>query len=89
MLTNDYGRSRSVSPKAKSQFTNQNTEQNKIENNKGSDKKYRLPSDELITEEVKLKMELVQSLTEPCDRATYSKRKKAVADKLGVSILIR
>ncbi len=31
-------------------------------------------------------MELVQSLTEPCDRATYSKRKKAVADKLGVSI---
>ena len=63
MLTNDYGRSRSASPKAKSHFTNQNTEQNDIKNNKSSDKKYRLPSDEQITEEVKLKMELVQSLT--------------------------
>ena len=77
MLTSNTGRSH---------FTNQDTEQNKIENNKGSDKKYRLPSDEKITEEVKFKMELVQSLTEPCDRATYSKRKKAVAEKLGVSI---
>ena len=45
-----------------------------------------MPSDEQITEEVKLKMELVQSLTELCDRVTYSKRKKAVAEKLGVSI---
>ncbi len=47
--------------------------------------KNRLPSNELIND-VRLKMEIVQSLTEPCDRATYSKRKKAAAKKLGISI---
>ena len=52
----------------------------------GSNNKNRLPSNELITDDVRLKMEIVQSLTEPCDRVTYSKRKKAAAKKLGVSI---
>ena len=58
------------------------------ENSEGlhSNNKNRLPSDDLITDDVRLKMEIVQSLTEPCDRATYSKRKKAAAKKLGVSI---
>ncbi|MEM7590068.1 MAG: hypothetical protein AAF383_00845 [Cyanobacteria bacterium P01_A01_bin.83] len=43
-----------------------------------SNSKNRLPSDDLITDNVRLKMEIVQGLTEPCDRATYSKRKKMV-----------
>ncbi len=51
-----------------------------------SDNKNRLPSDDLITDDVRIKMEIVQNLTEPCDRATYSKRKKAAAKKLGASI---
>ena len=51
----------SISNTRRSHFTDQNTEQNDIDNNKSSDKKHRLPSDEQITEEVKLKMELVQS----------------------------
>ncbi len=58
------------------------------DNSEGShpNNKNRLPSEDLINDDVKLKMEIVQSLTEPCDRPTYSKRKKAAAKKLGVSI---
>ena len=46
------------------------------ENSEGliSNNKKRLPSNDLMTDDVRLKMEIVQSLTEPCDRATYSKR---------------
>ncbi len=51
-----------------------------------SNNKNRLPSDDLITDDVRLKMEIIQSLTEPCDRSTFSKRKKAAAKKLGVSV---
>lgn len=46
----------------------------------------KLPSQELITDEVKLRMEVIQSLTEPCDRKIYSLKKKEAAEKLGVSI---
>ncbi|MEH1843820.1 MAG: hypothetical protein V7L25_02090 [Nostoc sp.] len=45
-----------------------------------------MPSEELITEQVKLRMEVIQSLTEPCDRKTYSTKKIEAAQKLGVSI---
>ncbi len=85
MLTNNSERPQFSSLSERAHLHN-NTEPNQIEENLGSDKKYRLPCDELITEEVKLKMEVVQSLTEPCDRVTYSQRKKAAAKKLGVSI---
>ncbi|MDJ0593380.1 MAG: Mu transposase C-terminal domain-containing protein [Pleurocapsa sp. MO_226.B13] len=71
---------------SQSHSNKKNRKLNKTDEDINSDKKYRLPSEELITEEVKLKMEIVQSLTEPCDRATYSQRKKAAAKKLGVSI---
>lgn len=49
-------------------------------------KTHKLPSKELITDEVKLRMEVIQSLTEPCDRQTFSIRKKEAAEKLGVSV---
>ena len=49
-------------------------------------KTHKLPSDELITEEVALRMEVIQSLIEPCERQTYRQRKEAAAKKLGVSI---
>ncbi len=71
---------------SQSHSNQKNRKLNKTDEDINSDKKYRLPSEELITEEVKLKMEIVQSLTEPCDRAIYGQRKKAAAKKLGVSI---
>ncbi len=49
-------------------------------------KVYRLPSEEQITDEVKLRMEVVESLIEPCDRQLYRQRKQDAAQKLGVSI---
>lgn len=49
-------------------------------------KVYRLPSDEQITDEVKLRMEVVESLIEPCDRTLYRERKQQAAEKLGISI---
>ena len=49
-------------------------------------KTHKLPSDELITEEVTLRIEVIQSLIEPCDRQTYRQPKEASAKKLGVSI---
>ncbi|MBC1216841.1 Mu transposase C-terminal domain-containing protein [Trichormus variabilis ARAD] len=45
-----------------------------------------MPSEKLITDDVKLRMEVIQSLTEPCDRKTYSEKKKEAAEKLGVTI---
>ncbi|MBD2128245.1 Mu transposase C-terminal domain-containing protein [Microcoleus sp. ZQ-A2] len=49
-------------------------------------KSHRLPSDELITDEVRLRMEIIQSLTEPCDRKTYGIRKRDAAKKLGMTL---
>ncbi len=49
-------------------------------------KLHRLPSEELITDEVKLRIEVIQSLIQPCDRKTYSIKKKEAAQKLGVSL---
>ncbi|ACK70509.1 Transposase-like Mu [Gloeothece citriformis PCC 7424] len=46
----------------------------------------RLPSDEMITDEVKVKMDIIQSLIEPCDRVTYRQRKEQAAKQLGVTI---
>lgn len=45
-----------------------------------------LPSEELLTDQVKLRMEIVQSLAEPCDRKTYGIKKREAAQKLGVSL---
>ena len=36
-------------------------------------------------EEAQLKIEIIQTLLEPCDRATYGKRLKEAAEKLGKS----
>lgn len=47
---------------------------------------HKLPSEELLTDQVKLRMEIVQSLTEPCDRKTYGIKKREAAQKLGVSL---
>ncbi len=47
---------------------------------------YRLSSDEQITDEVKLRIEVIQTLIEPCDRQLYRQRKQEAAQKLGVSI---
>ncbi|MGK7957192.1 MAG: Mu transposase C-terminal domain-containing protein [Crocosphaera sp.] len=47
---------------------------------------HRLPSDEMINDEVKAKMDIIQSLIEPCDRITYRQRKEQAAKKLGVTI---
>jgi putative transposase len=44
-----------------------------------------IPSEEL-SEEAKLKLEIIQSLLEPCDRATYGKKLKEAAQKLGKSV---
>lgn len=38
-----------------------------------------------LDEEAQLKLELIQTLLEPCDRATYGKRLKEAAKKLGKS----
>ncbi len=47
---------------------------------------HKLPSEELLTDQVKLRMEIVQSLNEPCDRKTYGIKKREAAQKLGVSL---
>ena len=39
-----------------------------------------------LSDEAKLKMEVIQSLLEPCDRKTYGERLKEAADKLGKSV---
>lgn len=39
-----------------------------------------------FSDEAKLKMEVIQSLLEPCDRKTYGERLKEAADKLGKSV---
>ena len=39
-----------------------------------------------FSDEAKLKMEVIQSLLEPCDRKTYGERLKDAADKLGKSV---
>lgn len=57
-----------------------------LQQHQDSTKPHKLPSEELITEQVKLRMEVIQSLTEPCDRKTYSTKKIEAAQKLGVSI---
>ncbi len=51
-----------------------------------SSKHYRLLSDESITDEVKGKMEVIQSLIEPCDRQTYRQRKEKAAKQLSITI---
>ena len=38
-----------------------------------------------LDEEAQLKIEIIQTLLEPCDRATYGKRLKEAAQKLGKS----
>lgn len=63
---------------------NELTEIQRTSENPG--KSHRLPSDELITPEVRLRMEIIQSLTEPCDRKTYGVRKREAAKKLGVTL---
>jgi putative transposase len=45
-------------------------------------------TNEIVTEldeEAKLKLEVIQTLLEPCDRITYGKRLKEAAEKLGKS----
>nr|WP_155898212.1 Mu transposase C-terminal domain-containing protein [Allocoleopsis franciscana] len=39
-----------------------------------------------MTDEVRLRMEIIQRLTEPCDRKTYGIRKREAAEKLGVTL---
>ena len=39
-----------------------------------------------FSDEAKLKMEVIQSLLEPCDRKTYGERLKEAADKLNQSV---
>ena len=38
-----------------------------------------------LDEEAQLKLEVIQALLEPCDRATYGKRLREAAEKLGKS----
>lgn len=60
------------------------TEQHKSENNKHS-----LEANEIVTElsdEARLRTEVIQSLLEPCDRATYGLRQREAAEKLGKSV---
>jgi putative transposase len=50
--------------------------------------KQELERNEVVTEldeEARLKLEVIQTLLEPCDRATYGKRLKEAAEKLGKS----
>ena len=54
---------------SQSHSNKKNRKLNKTDEDINSDKKYRLPSEELITEEVKLRMKIIQSLTEPCGLA--------------------
>ncbi|NHC36880.1 DDE-type integrase/transposase/recombinase [Scytonema millei VB511283] len=49
-------------------------------------KPQRLPSDELLTDKVNRRIEVLQSLIEPCDRKTYGIKKREAARKLGVSL---
>lgn len=70
----------------KSLTSDADNDQSSIEKDEKSTKVHQLPSDELITDEVKLRMEVIQSLIEPCDRTTYSTKKKEAAEKLSVSI---
>jgi putative transposase len=54
----------------------------------GEDSLERIQADEIIAElpeAAKLKLEVIQSLMEPCDRATYSQKLKDAAAKLGKS----
>jgi putative transposase len=39
-----------------------------------------------LSAEAQLKLEVIQSLTEPCDRDTYGQKLRAAAEKLGVSV---
>ncbi|MBD2495472.1 Mu transposase C-terminal domain-containing protein [Nostoc sp. FACHB-280] len=39
-----------------------------------------------LSEEAQLKLEVIQSLLEPCDRTTYGQKLKEAAEKLGVSV---
>ncbi|MBD2139644.1 Mu transposase C-terminal domain-containing protein [Anabaena sp. FACHB-1237] len=39
-----------------------------------------------LSEEAQLKLEVIQSLLEPCDRTTYGQKLKAAAEKLAVSV---
>jgi len=39
-----------------------------------------------LSEEAKLKMEVIQSLMEPCDRATYAEKLQQAAERLGKSV---
>ncbi len=39
-----------------------------------------------LSEEAQLKLEVIQSLLEPCDRNTYGQKLKEAAEKLGVSV---
>jgi putative transposase len=39
-----------------------------------------------LSEEVRLKMEVIQSLLEPCDKQTYSERLKQASQRLGKSV---
>ncbi len=39
-----------------------------------------------ISGEAQLKLEIIQSLLEPCDRSTYGQRLKDGAEKLGISV---
>jgi putative transposase len=39
-----------------------------------------------LSEEAQLKLEVIQSLLEPCDRNTYGQKLKETAEKLGVSV---
>jgi putative transposase len=41
---------------------------------------------EELSEEAQLKLEIIQSLQEPCDRATYGKRLRDATQKLGKSV---
>lgn len=51
--------------------------------------RHRSNAHEIVTElsdQAKLKQEIIQSLLEPCDRATYGQRLKDAANKLGKSV---
>ncbi|WP_318781263.1 helix-turn-helix domain-containing protein [Amazonocrinis nigriterrae] len=39
-----------------------------------------------LSEEAQLKLEVIQSLLEPCDRTTYGQKLKEAAEKLGVTV---
>ena len=45
-----------------------------------------IPIVEQLDEEAQRKLEVIQSLLEPCDRATYGEQLREAADKLGCSV---